>query len=61
MLKEIYVVGGPAILMQGIGSILQFCMNMILSDLPYAFAVAGLFVTMILSTDFMILTSICLA
>ena len=33
-------------------------MNMILSDLPYAFADVGLFVTMIRSIDFMTLTSI---
>ncbi len=44
VLKEIYVVGGPAILMQGIGSILQFCMNMILGSFTEtAVAIMGIY------------------
>lgn len=44
IVKEIYAVGGPAILMQGIGSILQFCMNMILGSFTEtAVAVMGVY------------------
>ena len=42
--KDIYAVGGPAILMQGIGSILQFCMNMILGGFTEtAVAIMGIY------------------
>ena len=42
--KDIYAVGGPAILMQGIGSILQFSMNMILGGFTEtAVAVMGIY------------------
>ncbi len=44
VVKDIYAVGGPAILMQGIGSILQFCMNMILGGFTEtAVAVMGVY------------------
>lgn len=44
IVKDIYAVGGPAILMQGIGSILQFCMNMILGSFTEtAVAVMGIY------------------
>ena len=44
IVKDIYAVGGPAILMQGIGSILQFCMNMILGGFTEtAVAVMGVY------------------
>ena len=44
IVRDIYAVGGPAILMQGIGSILQFCMNMILGSFTEtAVAVMGIY------------------
>ena len=44
IVKDIYAVGGPAILMQGIGSILQFCMNMILGSFTEtAVAIMGIY------------------
>lgn len=44
IVKDIYAVGGPAILMQGLGSILQFCMNMILGSFTEtAVAVMGIY------------------
>ena len=42
--KDIYAVGGPAILMQGIGSLLQFSMNLILGSFTEtAVAVMGIY------------------
>ena len=42
--KEIYAVGGPAIVMQAIGSLLQFCMNLILGGFTEtAVAVMGVY------------------
>lgn len=44
IVKDIYAVGGPAILMQGIGSILQFSMNLILGSFTEtAVAVMGIY------------------
>ena len=44
IVKDIYAVGAPAIIMQGIGSILQFCMNMILGGFTEtAVAVMGIY------------------
>lgn len=44
ILKDIYAVGLPAIAMQAIGSVLQFCMNMILAGFsPTAVAVMGVY------------------
>lgn len=44
IVKDIYAVGGPAILMQGIGSILQFSMNLILGSFTEtAVAVMGVY------------------
>lgn len=44
IVKDIYAVGGPAILMQGLGSILQFSMNMILGSFTEtAVAVMGIY------------------
>jgi len=44
IVKDIYAVGGPAIVMQGIGSVLQFCMNMILGGFTEtAVAVMGVY------------------
>ncbi len=44
VIKDIYAVGFPAILMQCIGSVLQFCMNMILSSFTEtAVAVMGVY------------------
>ena len=44
IVKDIYVVGGPAILMQGLSSILQFCMNIILGSFTEtAVAVIGVY------------------
>ncbi|MBQ6370464.1 MAG: MATE family efflux transporter [Firmicutes bacterium] len=44
IVKDIYAVGGPAILMQGLGSILQFSMNMILGNFTEtAVAVMGIY------------------
>ena len=44
IVKDIYAVGGPAILMQGIGSILQFSMNLILGGFTEtAVAVMGVY------------------
>ena len=44
IVKDIYAVGGPAILMQGIGSILQFSMNLILGSFTEtAVAIMGVY------------------
>ncbi len=44
IVKDIYAVGGPAILMQGIGSILQFGMNLILGGFTEtAVAIMGIY------------------
>ena len=44
IIKDIYAVGGPAILMQGLGSILQFSMNLILGSFTEtAVAVMGIY------------------
>ena len=44
IVKDIYAVGGPAILMQGIGSVLQFSMNLILGSFTEtAVAVMGIY------------------
>ena len=44
IVRDIYAVGGPAIIMQAIGSVLQFCMNMILGGFTEtAVAVMGIY------------------